>query len=105
MLPDYILKRHKNPMSYSSGLHERVRLFQPLFAGIYRSYGYEAIGPMRRDFWRVLQDADHDLDRALADAENARDFTAAEHAREVAGAVKWNVINGVRATRRRLTRR
>jgi len=105
VLPDYILKRHKNPMSYSSGLHERVRLFQPLFAGIYRSYGYEAIGPMRRDFWRVLQDADHDLDRALADAENARDFTAAEHAREVAGAVKWNVINGVRATRRRLTRR
>ena len=60
---------------------------------------------MRRDFWRVLQDADHDLDRALADPENARDFTAAEHAREVAGAVKWNVINGVRATRRRLTRR
>jgi asparagine synthase (glutamine-hydrolysing) len=105
VLPDYILKRHKNPMSYSSGLHERVRLFQPLFAGIYRSYGYEAIGTMRRDFWRVLQDADHDLDRALADAENARDFTAAEHAREVAGAVKWNVINGVRATRRRLTRR
>jgi asparagine synthase (glutamine-hydrolysing) len=53
----------------------------------------------------VLQDADHDLDRALADAENARDFTRAEHAREVAGALKWNVINGVRATRRRLTRR
>jgi asparagine synthase (glutamine-hydrolysing) len=105
VLPDYILKRHKNPMSYSSGLHERVRLFQPLFAGIYRSYGYEALGPMRRDFWRVLQDADHDLDRALADAENARDFTRVEHAREVAGAVKWNVINGVRATRRRLTRR
>ena len=58
---------------------------------------------MRRDFWRVLQDSDHDLERALA--EDARDFTPVEHAREVAGAVKWNVINGVRATRQRLTRR
>jgi asparagine synthase (glutamine-hydrolysing) len=105
VLPDYILERHKNPMSYSSGLHERIRLYQPRFAGIYRSYGYDAIGPMRRDFWRVLQDSDHDLERALADAENARDFTPAEHAREVAGAVKWNVINGVRETKRRLTTR
>jgi asparagine synthase (glutamine-hydrolysing) len=105
VLPDYILARHKNPMSHSSGLHERIRLYQPLFAGIYRSYGYEALGPMRRDFWRVLQESDHDLERALVAAESARDFTPAEHARDLAGAVKWNVVGGVRAARRRLTRR
>lgn len=105
VLPDYISQRHKNPMSHSSGLHERIRLYQPLFAGIYRSFGYEALGPMRRDFWRTLQESDHDLDRALVDAESARDFTPAEHARDFAGALKWNVIGGVRSARRRLSRR
>ncbi len=105
VLPDYIRERHKNPMSHSSGLHERIRLYQPLFAGIYRSYGYDALGPMRRDFWRTLQESDHDLERALVDAESARDFTPAEHARDFAGAVKWNVIGGVRAARSRLSRR
>ena len=105
MLPSYIRERHKNPMSHSSGLHERIRLYQPLFAGIYRSYGYDAIGPMRRDFWRVLVESDHDLERALVAAESARDFTAAEHARDLAGAVKWNLIGGMRSAQRRLTRR
>ncbi len=28
VLPDYILSRHKNPMSHSSGLHERVQALQ-----------------------------------------------------------------------------
>jgi asparagine synthase (glutamine-hydrolysing) len=105
VLPDYISRRHKNPMSHSSGLHERIRLYQPLFAGIYRSFGYEALGPMRRDFWRTLQESDHDLERALVDAESARDFTPAEHARDFAGALKWNVLGGVRSARRRLSRR
>lgn len=105
MLPSYIRERHKNPMSHSSGLHERIRLYSPLFAGIYRSYGYDAIGPMRRDFWRVLVESDHDLERALVAAESARDFTAAEHARDLAGAVKWNLIGGMRSASRRLTRR
>ena len=41
-------------MSHSSGLHERIRLFKPLFPRIYRSYGYDALGPMRRDFSVVL---------------------------------------------------
>lgn len=105
VLPDYIRERHKNPMSHSSGLHERIRLYQPLFAGIYRSYGYDALGPMRRDFWRTLQESDHDLERALAAAETPRDFSPAEHARDFAGAVKWNVLGGVRAAQRRLSRR
>ena len=29
MLPDYITQRPKNPMSHSSGLHERARLYKP----------------------------------------------------------------------------
>lgn len=105
VLPDYIRERHKNPMSHSSGLHERIRLYQPLFAGIYRSYGYEGLGPMRRDFWRVLVESDHDLDRAVVAAQSAQDFTPAEHARDFVGAVRWNVVGGVRAARRRLSRR
>ncbi len=45
LLPDYIKARHKNPMSHSSGLHERIRLYKPLFPRIYRSFGY---GPSAR---------------------------------------------------------
>lgn len=105
VLPDYIRERHKNPMSHSSGLHERIRLYRPLFAGIYRSYGYEALGPMRRDFSRVLDESDHDLERAVLAAQSARDLTPAEHARDFVGAVRWNVVGGARVARRRLTRR
>ena len=35
LLPDYIRRRPKNPMSHSSGLHERARLYKPLFARIH----------------------------------------------------------------------
>ena len=41
LLPDYIRRRPKNPMSHSSGLHERARLYKPLFARIHRSFGYD----------------------------------------------------------------
>ena len=106
VLPDYILKRHKNPMSHSSGLHERIRLYRPLFAGMYRSFGYDAAGPMRRNFSDVLPGRrPRPAARRRRRRVRPRDYTAAEHARDFAGALKWNVINGVRATRRRLTRR
>jgi asparagine synthase (glutamine-hydrolysing) len=105
VLPAYILRRHKNPMSHSSGLHERIRLYRPLFAGMYRSFGYEAAGPIRRNFSDVLADCDHDLPRAVVAAQSPRDYTAAEHARDFAGALKWNALGGFRAARRRLTQR
>lgn len=92
VLPDYIKARHKNPMSYSSGLHERVRLYKPLMARMYRSFGYQALGPMRRDFSIVLANHDHDLTAAVAAAEREEDYTALEHARDFAGAVRWNLI-------------
>ena len=47
ILPDYIRRRPKNPMSHSSGLHEWVRLYKPLFARTYRSFGYDLAEPMR----------------------------------------------------------
>ena len=66
MLPDYILRRPKNPMSHSSGLHERARLYRPLFAGMHRSFGYDLLEPVQRDFSVLLSQCGHDLDRALA---------------------------------------
>lgn len=91
VLPDYILQRPKNPMSHSSGLHERARLFRSQFPRWYRSYGYDQLSPMRRDFSIVLEACDLDLDRALAQADVQVDYTSAEHLRDFAGALKWNV--------------
>ena len=95
VLPDYIKARHKNPMSRSSGFHERVRLFRPLMPLLYRRFGYEALGPMRRDFSVVLAQHDHDLPRAVAAAARAEDYTWPEKARDFAGAVKWNLTGAV----------
>jgi asparagine synthase (glutamine-hydrolysing) len=98
-LPDYVLARHKNPMSHSSGLHERVRLFRPLFRRFYREAGYECFAPLQRDFSEVLRDHGFDLDAAVAAARPARDLTVAEHARDLAGALRWNLVHAVRRPR------
>lgn len=101
VLPAYIRERHKHPMSHSSGLHERVRLHQPWFASMYRGFGYEALGPMRRDFWRTLRDHDHDLAAAVEAARTPRDLSVAEHARDLASAVRWNLVGAARGLRGR----
>jgi asparagine synthase (glutamine-hydrolysing) len=98
-LPDYILARHKNPMSHSSGLHERVRLYKPLMARWYRGFGYEAAGPMRRDFSVELLRAGNDFDAALEAAALERDYSALEKARDLAGAAVWNLRNARRPGR------
>ena len=90
VVPRYILQRPKNPMSHSSGLHERARLYRALFAGMQRSFGYDLFQPVRRDFSVLLGQNGHDLDRALAAADARHDYTAAEHARDLAGALRWN---------------
>ena len=92
ILPEYVAARHKNPMSHSSGLHERIRLFRPLFPTMYRSFGYQALAPLQRDFSEVLKDHDFDLDAAVHAARPARDLTVLEHARDFAGALRWNVL-------------
>ena len=92
VLPDYIRARPKNPMSHSSGLHERARLYKPLFAHLHRSYGYDLRERVRRDFSVVLARSGHDVDRAVAAKAARTDYTALEHARDLAGAIRWNVV-------------
>ena len=75
MLPDYVRQRPKNPMSYSIGLHERARLYKPLFARLHRSFGYDLQEPVRRDFDTVLSRCGNDLDRAIADGRTRPDYT------------------------------
>jgi asparagine synthase (glutamine-hydrolysing) len=96
VLPRYILERPKNPMSHSSGLHERARLYKPLFAGIHRSLGYDLCAPVRRDFSAVLQACGNDLDLAAARLAARPDYTARERARDLAGAVRWNAAAAAR---------
>lgn len=97
LLPDYIKARPKNPMSYSSGLHERVRLFRALMPRMYRKFGYEALGPMRRDFDATLARANYDLMKAVEASERGEDYTMFEHAKDFAGAVKWNLKGAIGA--------
>jgi len=99
ILPSYVRQRPKNPLSQSSGLHERVSLYRSQFARIYRSFGYEQLGPMRRNFSVVLQEHGNDLDGALRDVIMQPDYSIAEHARDLAGALRWNAIGAVRRTR------
>ncbi|WP_089154179.1 asparagine synthetase B family protein [Micromonospora sp. NBS 11-29] len=96
VLPDYVRRRPKNPMSYSSGLHERARLYKPLFARLHRSFGYDLLEPVRRDFDSVLTRCGDDLDRAIADGLARPDYTVLEHARDLVGAARWNAAPMVR---------
>ena len=96
ILPDYVRQRPKNPLSHSSGLHERVRLYRSQFPRIYRSFGYDQLGPMRRDFSIVLEQHGLDLDRALRAVDNQPDYSMADHARDLAGALRWNAAGALR---------
>jgi asparagine synthase (glutamine-hydrolysing) len=77
-------------MSHSSGLHERARLYKPFFARMHSSFGYDLLAPVRRDFSTLLDQCDHDLYRAVAEAAMRQDYTVFEHARDLAGAARWN---------------
>jgi asparagine synthase (glutamine-hydrolysing) len=100
VLPGYITQRPKDPMSHSSGLHERARLYRPLFTRMYRSLGYEQFQPLRRDFSVLLGQCGHDLDRALARSQARPDYTPLEHARDLAGALRWNAPGALDRYRR-----
>ena len=90
LLPGYIRQRPKNPMSHASGLHERARLYKPAFARIHRSFGYHLHEPVRRDFSVLLSQCGNDLDLAISQAAARLDYSTREHARDLAGAAKWN---------------
>jgi asparagine synthase (glutamine-hydrolysing) len=91
LVPDYVRRRPKNPMSHSSGLHERARLYKPLFARIHRSFGYGLHAPVRRDFSPLLEACGNDLDQAMAQAAARLDYNPRERARDLAGAARWNL--------------
>ena len=90
VLPDYVRTRPKDPMSHSSGLHERARIYKPTFARIHRSFGYDLHQPVRRDFSILLARCGNDLDLALASSLTAGDYSAREHARDLVGAARRN---------------
>jgi asparagine synthase (glutamine-hydrolysing) len=96
LLPGYVRRRPKDMLSYSTGLHDRARLYKPLFPRLYRSFGYDLLEPMRRDFSTVLERCGHDLDRAVADGAARPDYNAWERARDFAGAARWNAAPVVR---------
>jgi asparagine synthase (glutamine-hydrolysing) len=96
ILPPYVRQRPKNPLSHSSGLHERVRLYRSQFPRIYRSLGYDRLDTMRRDFSIVLEEHGLDLDQAILDAAVQPDYTIPDHARDLAGAIRWNTIGALR---------
>jgi asparagine synthase (glutamine-hydrolysing) len=97
VLPSYIRTRPKNPMSHSSGLHERARMYKPLFARIHRSFGYDLHQAVRRDFSILLERCGNDLDLALARSRASGDYSAREHARDLVGAARWNAASLVGA--------
>jgi asparagine synthase (glutamine-hydrolysing) len=90
VLPDFVRNRPHAAMSTATGLYERARLFKPLFARLHRSFGYDLLEPIRRDFDAVLTACNHDLERALAEQANRHDHTFSEHARDLVGAVRLN---------------
>src|ERR1700761_2669364 len=96
VLPGYVRQRPKNPLSHSSGLHERVRLYRSQFPRIYRACGYERLGPMRRDFSVGLAAHGLDLDQALTDADRQPDYSLTDHTRDLAGALRWNATGALR---------
>jgi asparagine synthase (glutamine-hydrolysing) len=96
MLPEYILQRPKDPMSHASGLHERARLYRATFARLQRSFGYDLHDSVRRDFSALLARCGYDLDRAVEQGFTRPDYTAAEHARDLVGALRWNAVGAVR---------
>jgi asparagine synthase (glutamine-hydrolysing) len=100
LLPGYVRERPKNPMSHSSGLHERARLYKPLFPGLHRFAGYDLCAPVRRDFSAVLESCGNDLDLAVRQLAARPDYTAGERARDLAGALKWNAVALARAAGR-----
>lgn len=96
LLPGYIAGRSKNPMSHASGLHERARLYKPLFARMHRSFGYDQCEPVRRDFSILLERCGNDLDLAAEQASLRTDYNLREHARDLAGAARRNAAGWLR---------
>jgi len=74
-LPEYIIQRHKNPFSHSSGIHEWVRQYKFLFRKFYNGFRYDLCRPIHRDFAVVLMKHNYNLDMALKPENVDRDYS------------------------------
>lgn len=92
-LPSYIVERAKNPLSYSSGLHEWVRRYKPLFGHFYRQNRFALHRPLKMDFSYLLSRNGHDVARTVAEDQAGRDYSRLELLKE---ALKANVRTYVR---------
>ena len=95
-LPEYITSRRKNPLSYSSGLHERVRMYKIVFASYYNAFGYDLHAPMKMDFSYVLEKNNFDFEAAAAEDKLARDYPKLELVKESFKAGVRNYLIGSR---------
>ena len=97
MLPDYIRRRPKNPMSHSSGLHERARLYKPLFARESPVATATTCSSRCAATSRSCSSGATSTSTGPWRAIDARpDYTALEHARDLLGAVRWNATTAAR---------
>jgi len=81
-LPDYVIERRKNPLSYSSGLHEAVRMYKILFATYYNRCRFDLHEPIKMDFSYVLTSNNYDFDAAVEQDRLARDYPKLELVKE-----------------------
>jgi asparagine synthase (glutamine-hydrolysing) len=90
-LPEYIVGRTKNPLSYSSGLHEAVRMHKISFASYYNEFGFDLHAPIKMDFSYVLEKNNFNFEAAMAEDKLARDYPKLELLKESlkAGARKY----------------
>jgi asparagine synthase (glutamine-hydrolysing) len=90
-LPEYIISRRKNPLSYSSGLHEWVRMHKISFASYYHEFGFDLHAPIKMDFSYVLARNNFNFEAAVTEDKLARDYPKLELLKESlkAGARKY----------------
>jgi len=92
-LPEYIVRRTKNPLSYASGLHEAVRMHKISFASYYNEFEFDLHAPIKMDFSYVLEKNNFNFEAAIAEDKLARDYPKLELLKESlkAGARKYFV--------------
>ncbi len=74
-LPDYIIKRRKNPLSHSSGLHEWVRLYKVFFPQYYNAEKYFLHDIIQKDFSYVLEEQGFRVERAIATTATPKNYS------------------------------
>jgi asparagine synthase (glutamine-hydrolysing) len=94
-LPEYILRREKSPLSYSSGLHEWVRMQKISFASYYNEFGFDLHAPIKMDFSYILARNNYDFAAAVAEDELAKDYPKLELVKEALKARARKYLAGV----------